>query len=183
MTRTFVCTLIISILHVVNRGGHGEPGGQARFRPPAHGSVSRTGSLDLLAEGDAVERVEHGLAIPLVQPSEACWNGWRPVGSMFLTARESLHSWRPWVPRYSVPRSVRTRRGTAPFSAWKGKTRPHDRRLAIMEFGEAGLGMGVDEGLPIDPANPFQRAWNVSRAPQSPRHSVSNAPCTSFPAI
>ncbi len=31
------------------------------------------------------------------------------------------------------------------------------RRLAIMEFGEAGLGIDVDERLPIDPANPFQR--------------------------
>jgi hypothetical protein len=27
-----------------------------------------------------------------------------------------------------------------------------------MELGEAGLGIGVDEGLPIDLANPFQRA-------------------------
>jgi hypothetical protein len=61
------------------------------------------------------------------------------------------------VPRYSVPRSMRTR-GTAPFSAVSKIGRPHDRRLAIMELGEAGLGIGVDEGLPIDLANPFQRA-------------------------
>jgi hypothetical protein len=85
-------------------------------------------------------------------------------GSIFSTARASLLSWGSWVPRYSVPRSMRTR-GTAPFSTWKGKDpavskigRRHDRRLAIMELGEAGLGIGVDEGLPIDLANPFQRA-------------------------
>ena len=34
----------------------------------------------------------------------------------------------------------------------------HDRRPAIIELGEAGLGIGVDESSPIDPANPFQRA-------------------------
>jgi hypothetical protein len=34
----------------------------------------------------------------------------------------------------------------------------HDRRLAIMELGQAGPGIRVDESLPIDPANPFQRA-------------------------
>jgi len=34
----------------------------------------------------------------------------------------------------------------------------YDRRLAIMELCEAGLGRGVDEGLPIDPANTLQRA-------------------------
>jgi len=34
----------------------------------------------------------------------------------------------------------------------------HHRRLAIIELGEAGLGIGVDESSPIDPVNPFQRA-------------------------
>jgi hypothetical protein len=83
-------------------------------------------------------------------------------GSMFSIARSS-HSRRAWVPRYLVPRSAGTRRGTAPFSAWIGKTRPFRKPAAmisvvIMELGETGLGIGVDKGLPIDPANPFQRA-------------------------
>jgi hypothetical protein len=51
---------------------------------------------------------------------------------MFLTARGSSHSWRPWVPRYSVPRLVRTRCAKAPFSAWKGKTRPFQRMVAMI---------------------------------------------------
>jgi hypothetical protein len=38
------------------------------------------------------------------------------------------------------------------------ETGGHDQRLVIMELGEAGLGVGVDKGLPIDPANPYQRA-------------------------
>jgi hypothetical protein len=60
----------------------------------------------------------------------------------------------------------------------------HDRRLVIMELGEAGIGIGVDEGLPMDPANPLRRAqMKVSCAPQSPRHSVSNSACPPFPAI
>jgi hypothetical protein len=83
-----------------NQGGHSEPGGriarrssQARFRPPAHvqfrgrGVAADAGlfafrpaieflpliadrRMDLLAEGDAVERVEHGLAIPLDDASD-----------------------------------------------------------------------------------------------------------------
>lgn len=46
------------------------------------------------------------------------------------------------------------------------ETGGHDQRLVIMELGEAGLGIGVDKGLPIDPANSFQRAHleGVSRA-------------------
>lgn len=46
------------------------------------------------------------------------------------------------------------------------ETGGHDQRLVIMELGEAGLGIGVDKGLPIGPANPFQRAHleGVSRA-------------------
>jgi hypothetical protein len=89
---------------------------------------------------------------------------WLAAGvSTFSTARESLHWWRSWVPRYSVSRSVRTRRGGAVLRV-KGQDPAvseiggHDRRLAIMELGEAGLGIGADEGLPSDPANPFPRA-------------------------
>ncbi len=46
------------------------------------------------------------------------------------------------------------------------ETGGHDQRLVIMELGEAGLGIGVDKGLPIDPPNPFQRGHleGVSRA-------------------
>jgi hypothetical protein len=65
-----------------------------------------------------------------------------------LTARESLHSGRP-----------------------RGRVRPgrleiggHNRRLAFMELGEAGLGIGVDEDRPIDPANHFQRAHGMCPA-------------------
>jgi hypothetical protein len=34
----------------------------------------------------------------------------------------------------------------------------HNRRLAITELCESGLGIGVDEDSPIGQANPFQRA-------------------------
>ena len=33
-----------------------------------------------------------------------------------------------------------------------------DRRLAIIELGEGDLGVGVDEGLLVDPPDPFQVA-------------------------
>jgi hypothetical protein len=51
------------------------------------------------------------------------------------------------TPRYGAVRRVE---GEDPAVSEIGG---HDRRLAIMEFGEAGL--GVDERLPIDRANPL----------------------------
>ena len=33
-----------------------------------------------------------------------------------------------------------------------------DRRLAIVEFGAGNLGVGIDEGLLVDPPNPLQIA-------------------------
>jgi hypothetical protein len=95
--------------------------------------------MELRAEGDAVERVDHGLAISLGDASDLPCPGlgageasqrfrqakfleWLAAGgSMFSTAMESSPSWRSSVPRYSVSRSVRTLRGTASLSAWKGK--------------------------------------------------------------
>jgi hypothetical protein len=95
MARSFAARL--ELFGYNNQGGHSEPGGriaqrssQARFRPPAHvgrGVTADAGLLafrpdieilplfadrrmDLLAEGDAVERVEHGLAIPLDDASD-----------------------------------------------------------------------------------------------------------------
>jgi hypothetical protein len=44
-----------------------------------------------------------------------------------------------------------------------------------MELGEAGLGIGVDEGLPIDLANPFQRA-NREGVPRAAETSKRNRP-------
>ena len=84
---------------------------------------------------------------------------------MFSIARSS-HSRRAWVPRYLVPR----RYGAVLRMDWQdpavSETGGHDQRLVILELSEAGLGIGVDKGLPIDPANPFQRAHleGVSRA-------------------
>jgi hypothetical protein len=60
----------------------------------------------------------------------------------------------------------------------------HDRHLAIMELGEEGLGMGVDRGLPSDPANSFRRAHmeGVSRAAK-PKTFGCKLVLYSFPAI
>src|ERR1700730_13673689 len=76
---------------------------------------------------------------------------WLPAGgSMLLTARKSLHSWRAGGPRCSAPRPRRTRGGVL---RGEGQDKAvaeiggHDRRLAIMDLGEAGLGIGVDEGV------------------------------------
>jgi hypothetical protein len=59
-------------------------------------------------------------------------NGWLRGRVDVLDSEGKLHSWRPWVPRYSVPRLVRTRCAKAPFSAWKGKTRPFQRMVAMI---------------------------------------------------
>jgi hypothetical protein len=88
--------------------------------------------MDLLSEGDVVERVEHGLAVPFDDASE--------LQSPGLGAGEACQRFRPGGGRvdildsgrefafvavvgaaYSVPRSMKTRRGTAPFSTWGGQ--------------------------------------------------------------
>ena len=163
--------------------------------------------MDLFAQSDAVERVEHGLAIlstmpvicglpALVRAKPAKGSAKRSLvewlvkgGSMSSIARENSHSWRSWVPRYSAPRSMRPRRGTAPFSAWKDKTPPFRRSAAMIGVLRswslaAGLGIGVDEGLPADPANFFQRAHmkGVSRAAK-PKTFGFDLALYLFPAI
>jgi hypothetical protein len=62
------------------------------------------------------------------------------------------------TPRYGAVRRVE---GEDPAVSEIGG---HDRRLAIMEFGEAGLGIDVDERLPIDLANPLS-AYPHGRCP------------------
>jgi hypothetical protein len=139
-------------------------------------------SQEFLAEGDAVERVEYGLAVPLDDASElrapglgageACHRFRRAklggmagsrrvdvldsagefafvavVGATLCGAAIGEHT-----PRYGAVLQVE---GQYPAVSEIGLD---DRRIAITELGEAGLGIGVDVGLPIDPANPFQRA-------------------------
>jgi hypothetical protein len=182
--------------------GHLRPG---IARPSTrHRDPSADRRMDVLAEGVAVER---GLAIPLddARDLRAPGLGAHEASQRFRQAKlngmaaggrvDALGS----EEEFAFVAAV----GAALFGAATGENTPrygdvlrvdgqdkavseiggHDRRLAIMDLGEAGLGIGVDEGLPIDPADPFQRAHKDGvRAPQSPRHSVSNAPCTSFPA-
>jgi hypothetical protein len=42
-----------------------------------------------------------------------------------------------------------------------------DRRLAVIEFGEGDLGIGVDEGLLIDAADPIERILTAQTMPQA----------------
>jgi hypothetical protein len=76
--------------------------------------------MDLLAEGDAVERVDHGIPIPLDDASD-------------LRAPSLMRAKPPG--RFEIG--------------------GHNRRIAIMELGEAGLGIGVDDDLPKTRPTPF----------------------------
>ncbi len=138
--------------------------------------------MDLLAEGDAVERVEHGLAVPLDDASELRAPG-LGAGEACQRFRQAKLGGLAGGRRVDVLDSEGEFAfgavvGAALFGAAIGENTPrygavlhvegqdpavseigrYDRRLAIVELGEAGIGIGVDEGLPIDLANPFQRA-------------------------
>src|SRR5246127_1000584 len=83
---------------------------------------------------------------------------------MSSTARYSSYSCRSGLPQYSLPRSVSTRSSLTSCSSKNGSTRSLsmirrcDRRLAIIQLGEANLGVGVDEGLLVDAADALQIA-------------------------
>jgi hypothetical protein len=60
--------------------------------------------------------------------------------------------------------------------------RRRDWRLAIIQLGEANLGVGVDEGLLVDPADALQIA-DVECILGAAIASLSNSPWASFSVL
>src|SRR4029453_17138434 len=59
-----------------------------------------------------------------------------------------------------------------------------DRRLTIIELGEGDLGIGVDEGLLVDPSHPLQCAdIEGVLCSAEPGYSLSNSPWASLSAV
>src|SRR5512134_1347325 len=126
--------------------------------------VLRQDAVQLLAEGHPVELVEHGLVEALADAI-----GLRTLG-LGSTVVDVLDR---EIELVLVPLRV-----AAVFAAAVGQhpaqrdavllvKRQHpviqqigrgDRRLDVVELGEANLGIGVDEGLLVDAAHPLQRA-------------------------
>jgi len=70
------------------------------------------------------------------------------------------------VPQYSVPRSVRIRSSLTSCASYHGTTDRkkfgcHQGILAIIQFDEGNFGIGIDEGLLIDPADTLERTYIV----------------------
>src|SRR6266487_7160155 len=83
---------------------------------------------------------------------------------MSSTARYSSYSCRSGLPQNSLPRSVSTRSSLALCSSKNGSTPVvqqvgrGDRRLAVIQLAESDLGIGVDEGLLVDPPDALEIA-------------------------
>ena len=114
--------------------------------------------VDLHAEGDAIDFVEHGFVEAL---DDAVGLRTPGLGSGVIDALdgeiELIHAAR--ITTIFGSRSVSTRCSGMPCSSWKGITRSleiggGDRRLAVIELGEADLGVGVDEGLLVTRPTP-----------------------------
>ncbi len=120
------------------------------------------GIVDLLAEGDSIELIQHSLVEPLADA----------VGLRALGLGAGVID----VLRRKVEFIFVTVMGAAEFGATIGqdplqrhtlilverddrslsRSGRGDRGLAVVELGEADLGVGVDEGLLIDPPTPLR---------------------------